>query len=118
MGVDATPHRHDDAEFGEVVRLINDTQMQGLIMAILTVRLTAEEDKPLIRRFRSAGMKKPSLVRQLIREQPFTTAADVSPDAEERMGERLTATPAKQVNIREPGNGLNPNTGGFHAALP
>lgn len=56
-------------------------------MAILTVRLTAEEDKLLMRRSRSAGMKKATFVRKLIREQPFTTAADVSADAEKRMGD-------------------------------
>jgi hypothetical protein len=56
-------------------------------MAILTVRLTAEEDKLLVRRSRSAGMKKASFVRKLIREQPFTTAADVFADAKKRMGD-------------------------------
>jgi hypothetical protein len=56
-------------------------------MAILTVRLTAEEDKLLMQRSRKVGMKKASFVRKLIREQTFTTAADVSADAEKRMGD-------------------------------
>jgi hypothetical protein len=56
-------------------------------MAILTVRLTAEEDKLLLQCSRKAGMKKANFVRKLIREQPFTTAADVSADAQKRMGD-------------------------------
>ena len=56
-------------------------------MAILTVRLTAEEDKLLVRRSRRAGMKKASFVRKLIREQPFVTAADAFADSEKRMGD-------------------------------
>jgi hypothetical protein len=56
-------------------------------MAILTVRLTDEEEKLLARRSRSAGMKRASFVRKLIREQPFDTAADVLTDAAKRMGD-------------------------------
>jgi hypothetical protein len=56
-------------------------------MAILTVRLTADEEKLLARRSRSAGMKKASFVRKLIREQPFDTARDVLADAEKRLGD-------------------------------
>ena len=56
-------------------------------MAILTVRLTDEEDKLLARRSRSAGMKRASFVRKLIREQPFDTAADVLADSAKRMGD-------------------------------
>jgi hypothetical protein len=59
-------------------------------MGILTVRLTADEEKLLLQRSRSAGMKKASFVRKLIREQPFETAADVLVDSQKRMGdERL-----------------------------
>lgn len=59
-------------------------------MGILTVRLTDEEERLLSRRSRSAGMKKATYVRHLIREQPFVTAADVLTDAKKRMGdERL-----------------------------
>jgi len=59
-------------------------------MAILTVRLTEQENRLLLRRSRRAGIKKATFVRQLIREAPFETAADVLADAEKRQGdERL-----------------------------
>jgi hypothetical protein len=59
-------------------------------MAILTVRLTEEEERLLKLRSRRAGMKKASFVRKLIREEPFETAGDVLADALKRMGdERL-----------------------------
>lgn len=57
-------------------------------MAILTVRLNDDEERLLARRSRGAGMKKASFVRQLIREQPFERAADVSADAVKRMGDK------------------------------
>jgi hypothetical protein len=56
-------------------------------MAILTVRLTAEEERLLAKRSRGAGMKKATYVRQLIREEPFITGADVLADAAGRMGD-------------------------------
>jgi hypothetical protein len=56
-------------------------------MSILTVRLSPEEARLLAQRSRRAGMKKASFVRQLIREQPFDTAADVLADAERRRGD-------------------------------
>jgi predicted DNA-binding protein len=56
-------------------------------MAILTVRLTEEEEKLLARRSRKAGMKKATYVRQLIREEPFVSGADVLVDAAQRMGD-------------------------------
>jgi hypothetical protein len=56
-------------------------------MAILTVRLSDDEERLLTRRSRRAGMKKASFVRKLIREQPFETAADVLADAVKRMGD-------------------------------
>jgi hypothetical protein len=57
-------------------------------MGILTVRLTEEEERVLARRSRDAGMKKATFVRQLIREEPFVTAADVLADAVQRMGDK------------------------------
>jgi hypothetical protein len=51
-------------------------------MAILTVRLTADEERLLTKRSRGAGMKKVTFVRQLIREEPFVIGADVVKDAE------------------------------------
>lgn len=56
-------------------------------MAILTVRLTDEEARVLARRSRSAGMKKASFVRKLIRDEPFETGSDVLADATRRMGD-------------------------------
>jgi hypothetical protein len=56
-------------------------------MAILTVRLTDEEERLLARRSRKAGMKKATYVRQLIREEPFVSGADVLVDAAQRMGD-------------------------------
>ena len=56
-------------------------------MGILTVRLTDEEEQLLSRRSRSAGMKRASFVRLLIRKQPFDTVADVLADAAKRMGD-------------------------------
>ncbi len=56
-------------------------------MAILTVRLTSEEERILAKRSRGAGMKKATYVRQLIREEPFITGADVLADAVKRMGD-------------------------------
>jgi hypothetical protein len=55
-------------------------------MPILTVRLTADEERLLTKRSKDAGMKKTEFVRQLIREEPFVTGADVAKDAERRMG--------------------------------
>ena len=56
-------------------------------MGILTVRLTDEEERLLEKRSKTAGMKKATFVRQLIREQPFVTGADVLADAAQRMGD-------------------------------
>lgn len=56
-------------------------------MAILTVRLTAEEERVFTKRSRGAGMKKATYVRQLIREEPFITGADILADAARRMGD-------------------------------
>jgi hypothetical protein len=56
-------------------------------MAILTVRLTAEEARLLAKRSKGAGMKKATFVRKLIREEPFLTSADVIYDAANRMGD-------------------------------
>ena len=42
----------------------------------------------LTKRSRGAGMKKATFVRQLIREEPFVSGADVLKDAERRMGDK------------------------------
>ena len=56
-------------------------------MGILTVRLTDEEEEILSGRARSAQMKKATFVRQLIRDSPLTTAAEVLADAPKRRGD-------------------------------
>ena len=59
-------------------------------MSILTVRLTEEEGRILERRSRKAGVRRATFVRQLIREQPYGTGADVLVDMEKHWGdERL-----------------------------
>jgi hypothetical protein len=59
-------------------------------MSVITVRLTEEEGRILERRSRQAGLKRATFVRQLIREQPYGTAADVLLDMEKHWGdERL-----------------------------
>jgi hypothetical protein len=57
-------------------------------MPILTVRLTDEEQRILTRRSRKAGLRKATFVRQLIRDQPYETAADVLADMEKHWGDR------------------------------
>ena len=57
-------------------------------MSILTVRLTEEETRILGRRSRKAGVKKATFVRQLIRDQPYVTAADVLSDMERHWGDK------------------------------
>jgi hypothetical protein len=72
-------------------------------MAILTVRLTADEERLLTKRSRGAGMKKATFVRHLIREEPFVTGADVVMDAERRMGDaRLRISHARVSRVRAP----------------
>ena len=63
-------------------------------MAILTVRLTEEEERVLTRRARLARVKRATFVRMLIREEPLATGADVLADARTRKGdERLRVSP-------------------------
>jgi len=55
-------------------------------MGILTIRLSDEEAKILARRSRKAGLKKATFVRQLIRQEPYETAADLLADMEKHWG--------------------------------
>ena len=57
-------------------------------MSVLTVRLTEEETRILHRRSLKAGVKKATFGRQLIRDQPYVTAADVLPDMEKHWGDK------------------------------
>jgi hypothetical protein len=45
---------------------------------ILTVRLTTQEERILLRRSRRAGLKKATFVRRLIREEEIATGADLA----------------------------------------
>ena len=62
--------------------------LQKSYMPVLTIRLTDEEKRILTQRSRKAGVKKATLVRQLIRDQPYVTAADVLADMEWFRGDR------------------------------
>lgn len=57
-------------------------------MPVITVRLTEEESRILGLRSRKAGVKKATLVRQLIRDQPYVTATDVLADMAPHRGDQ------------------------------
>lgn len=64
--------------------------------AILTVRLTREEQAILARRSKRAGMKKATFVRKLIRDEEIVTGSDLTAWADRLAGdERLRITPRK-----------------------
>jgi predicted DNA-binding protein len=64
--------------------------------AILTVRLSKEEQGILARRSKRAGLKKATFVRKLIRDEDIVTGADLLSWAERHAGdERLRITPRK-----------------------
>jgi hypothetical protein len=72
------------------------TYIRDTMPAILTVRLTKEEEGILARRSKLAGMKKATFVRKLIREEEIVTGADLHAWAERHAGdERLRITPRK-----------------------
>jgi hypothetical protein len=98
-----------DAQFAAVFALgfhgmwfevIRAGHLVSLIMAILTVRLTADEERLLAKRSCGAGMKKAAPVRQLIREDPFVTGVDVAKDAERRKGDARLRTRTRRANAR------------------
>jgi len=64
--------------------------------AVLTVRLTREEQGILAKRSKRAGMKKATFVRKLIRDEEIVTGADLTTWADRHAGdERLRITPRK-----------------------
>lgn len=64
--------------------------------AILTVRLTKEEQGILAKRAKRAGMKKATFMRKLIRDEEIITGADLEAWAERHAGDqRLRITPRK-----------------------
>lgn len=64
--------------------------------AILTVRLTKQEQGILAKRSKRAGMKKATFVRKLIRDEEIVTGADLAAWGDRHAGdERLRITPRK-----------------------
>ena len=64
--------------------------------AILTVRLTKQEQGILAKRSKRAGMKKATFVRKLIRDEEIVTGVDLLLWADRNVGdERLRITPRK-----------------------
>jgi hypothetical protein len=73
------------------MKYIRDT-----MAAILTVRLTKEEQAILSKRSKRAGMKKATFVRKLIREEEIVTGADALAWSERHWGDqRLANIPRK-----------------------
>jgi hypothetical protein len=64
--------------------------------AVLTVRLSKEEQGILAKRSKRAGMKKATFVRKLIRDEEIVTGADLLGWASRHAGdERLRISPRK-----------------------
>ena len=64
--------------------------------AVLTVRLSKEEQGILAKRSKRAGMKKATFVRKLIRDEEIVTGADLLVWAHRHAGdERLRISPRK-----------------------
>jgi hypothetical protein len=64
--------------------------------AILTVRLSKEEEGILAKRSKRAGMKKATFVRKLIRDEEIFTGADLLSWADRHAGDqRLRISPGK-----------------------
>jgi hypothetical protein len=57
-------------------------------MSVLTVRISEKEKTALAARAKSEGTTTGALVRRMIQEQPFTTAADLLADIQTRMGDK------------------------------
>jgi predicted transcriptional regulator len=57
-------------------------------MAVLTIRVSDEEKMQLTQRAKKAGTTAGALVRQLIREKPFTTSADMLSEIDSLLGEK------------------------------
>ena len=83
------------AWLGVLTSTTKDIQM-AYMSAILTVRLTKEEQGILARRSKRAGMKKAMFVRKLIRDEEIVTGSDLTAWADRHAGdERLRITPRK-----------------------
>ena len=72
------------------------TYKRDTMPAVLTVRLTREEQGILAKRSKRAGMKKATFVRKLIRDEEIVTGADLVTWADRHAGDaRLRITPRK-----------------------
>jgi hypothetical protein len=72
------------------------TYKRDTMPAVLTVRLTKQEQGILAKRSKRAGMKKATFVRKLIREEEIVTGADLLIWTERNLGDkRLRITPRK-----------------------
>lgn len=72
------------------------TYKRDTMPAVLTVRLTKQEQGILAKRSKRAGMKKATFVRKLIREEEIVSGADLLLWSERNAGdERLRITPRK-----------------------
>lgn len=84
---------------GDRAGLLTSAQMaykSHTMTAVLTVRLTKEEQSILAKRSKRAGMKKATFVRKLIRDEEIITGADLVSWADRHAGdERLRITPRK-----------------------
>jgi hypothetical protein len=60
-------------------------------MSVLTVRITEKEKARLARRAKSEGTTTDGLVRRMIREQPFLTAADLVEEMDALLGDKRLA---------------------------
>lgn len=57
-------------------------------MPVLTVRISEAEQAQLTRRAKQSGVSAGALVRRLLNEQPFTTAAELLKGLKQRMGDK------------------------------
>lgn len=65
-------------------------------MSILTVRLSEDEKAQLAKRAKSAGTTAGGLVRELIREKPFVTSADLLAEMETLLGDKRLAVKSRE----------------------
>jgi hypothetical protein len=76
---------------------------KACIGTIATLSYVALDQRTAMPRLVPRGMKKATFVRQLIREEPFVTAADVVKDAAVRMGDaRLRISRVRVSRVRAP----------------
>lgn len=57
-------------------------------MSVLTIRISEKEKADLARRAKECGLSIGALVRQMISEAPFRTAAELLEELEQRMGDK------------------------------